>query len=115
MNLMNKLLSFIAVSNLLSLVVVYLFELFTGYLYIQFLSDYAFYIMLLLIGFGTIFSFSGRKVGYSDPSNVAGLAASSLIENDSPKNVVITKLESTSLGGRFFLSSLFPLAFCLIA
>lgn len=112
---MKRLVFFIAVSNLLSFVVVYLFELFTGYLYIHFLSDYAFYTMLLLIALGTIFSFSGRNVGYSDPSNVAGVAASSLIENNLPKNTIVTKLESTSLGGRFLLSSLVPFAICLIA
>ncbi|PMO72885.1 hypothetical protein BCT03_15860 [Vibrio splendidus] len=92
-----------------------MFERLTDSLAIQFLSDYAFYSMLLLIGLGSIFSFSGHKVGYSDPSNVAGVAASSLIENNSSKHTVVTKFESTGLGGRFLLASLFPLAYCVIA
>ncbi|MEZ9464622.1 hypothetical protein AB4178_23325 [Vibrio splendidus] len=112
---MNKLMSFVVTSNFLSLGFVYLFERLTGSLAIQFLSDYAFYSMILLIGLGSIFSFSGHKVGYSDPSNVAGVAASSLIENNSSKHTVVTKLESTGLGGRFLLASLFPLAYCVIA
>ncbi|MGD8113129.1 hypothetical protein [Vibrio sp. TRT 17S01] len=112
---MTKFLSFLAISNLLSFCAVYLFELLTGYLDIQFLSDYSFYSMLILMGLGTILSFSGHKVGYSDPSNVAGVAASSLIENGSPKQTVVTKLENTGLGSRFFLSSLLPLAHCIVA
>ncbi len=114
-NKMNKLISFVVISNTLSLGVVYLFERLTGSLSIQFLSDYGFYSMLLLIVLGSVFSFSGHKVGYSDPSNVAGVAASSLIENDSSKHTVVTKLESTGLGARFLLSALFPLAYCLMA
>ncbi len=112
---MTKFLSFLAISNLLSFCAVYLFELLTGYLDIQFLSDYSFYSMLLLMCLGTILSFSGHKVGYSDPSNAAGVAASSLIENGSPKQTVVTKLENTGLGSRFLLSSLLPLAHCIVA
>ncbi|HAS6377848.1 TPA: hypothetical protein RQJ75_004268 [Vibrio vulnificus] len=112
---MNRLALFVVASNIFSLSSVYLFELIFGHLHINFLSDYAFYSMLLLLGCGTLFSFSGHKVGYSDPSNVAGVAASSLIENDKPKSTVVTRLESTSLGGKFFISSIFPLVFCLFA
>ncbi|WP_428774826.1 hypothetical protein [Vibrio sp.] len=87
----------------------------TGYLHIQFASDYAFYAMLLLLSLGAIFSFSGHKVGYSDPSNVAGVAASSLIDNASAKTTKVTKLEGTGLGQRLLLASLLPLAFCIFA
>ena len=112
---MRKLIVFITLSNLLSFSAIYVFEFTSGDLNILFASDYAFYSMLLLIGLGTVFSFSGHKVGYSDPSNGAGVVASSLIENNSPKTTTITKLESTNLGHRFFIASLLPLAFCFFA
>jgi hypothetical protein len=112
---LKKLILFIVLSNLLSLVVVYFFERVFGYLQISFLSDYAFYSMLLLIALGSLFSFSGYKVGYSDPSNIAGVSASSLIDNESTDNSVITKLENTSLGNKLYIASLFPFAFCVLS
>ncbi|MDA0149545.1 hypothetical protein [Vibrio sp. LaRot3] len=93
---------------------VYTFELVTNSLSVQYVSDYFFYSMLLQLGLGTLFSFSGHKVGYCDPSNVAGVAASSLIDNETPKSTVVTKLESTGLGGKFLLSAALPLSVCLV-
>ncbi|MCP4321653.1 MAG: hypothetical protein GY787_07335 [Alteromonadales bacterium] len=91
-----------------------MFELITGYLNILFLSDYAFYSMLILLGLGSILSFSGYKVGYSDPSNKAGVAASTLVDNSSPKLYAVTKLENTTLGSRLLIASLIPLCFCIL-
>ncbi|KQA22548.1 membrane protein [Vibrio metoecus] len=112
---MKKFLAFIVLSNLIAVACVYLFELSFGYLKIAFLKDYAFYSMLITSGArGYFFTFSGHGVGYSDPSNVAGVAASSLIDNDSAKKTVVTRLESTGLGHRFLIASLLPLIFCFI-
>ncbi|KNH56045.1 hypothetical protein B7978_17670 [Vibrio cholerae] len=111
---MKKFLAFIVLSNLIAVACVYLFEFSFGYLKIAFLKDYAFYSMLILLVLGAFFSFSGHGVGYSDPSNVAGVAASSLIDNDSAKKTVVTRLESTGLGHRFLIASLLPLIFFFI-
>ena len=111
---MRKLVLFIFTANLISFAVVYAFELITNSSDIQYVSDYFFYSMLIQLGLGTLFSFSGHKVGYSDPSNIAGVAASSLIDNETPKSTVVTKLETTGLGGRFLLSAALSLLFCLV-
>ncbi len=112
---MKKLIAFIACSNLVTFGSIYVLEWQFGYLSIHFLSDYAFYTMLVLLGLGTLFSFTGHTVGYSDPSNVAGVTASSLIDNDSAKMTVVNKLENTNLGSRFLIASLVPLVFCVFA
>ncbi|MGC9402911.1 hypothetical protein ACP43V_10705 [Vibrio genomosp. F10 str. 9ZC157] len=103
------------VSNIVALLIVTAFEHFTGYLKLSFSSDYAFYSMLILLAIGTLMSFSGHKVGYSDPSNIAGVSASSLIDNESAKSTIVTKLESTSVGHSLLIASLFPLLYCLLS
>ncbi|EOW9429783.1 hypothetical protein ACRFW0_003527 [Vibrio cholerae] len=110
----EEILSIHSVVHLIAVACVYLFEFSFGYLRIAFLKDYAFYSMLILLVLGAFFSFSGHGVGYNDPSNVAGVAASSLIDNDSAKKTVVTRLESTGLGHRFLIASLLPLIFCFI-
>ncbi|EIO9265534.1 hypothetical protein QNF00_004609 [Vibrio alginolyticus] len=111
---MNKLVLFILVSNAISFGVVYVFELITSSLGVQYFSDYFFYSMFIQLGLGVLFSFSGHKVGYSDPSHVAGVVASSLIDNESSKSTVVTKLEATGLGGKFLFSAIFALLFCFV-
>ncbi|MEZ8069402.1 hypothetical protein [Vibrio sp. FF145] len=112
---MFKFVRLIVLSNLLALLVVVTFEYFTGYLKLAFSSDYAFYSMLILLALGSLLSFSGHKVGYSDPSNMAGVSASSLIENESAKSTIVTKLESTSVGHSLLIASLLPLLYCLLS
>ena len=111
---MYKLITNLILSNVLSLLIVFLFELFTGYLKILFVSDYAFYAMILLWLGSFIFSSSGYKVGYSDPTNIAGVAASTLINDSSPKSYIVSKLESTNMGTQLLIASLIPLCFCLL-
>ncbi|MCW8347079.1 hypothetical protein MD535_13830 [Vibrio sp. ZSDZ65] len=111
---MSKIFIFITLSNAASLLLVFLFQLTTGLVRLNFASDYAFYTMLILFGLGAFFSFSGHKVGYSDPNNVAGVAASQLIENTDPKSYIVTKLVRTTLSTKFFLAGVFPLVFCVL-
>ncbi|MGF1696279.1 hypothetical protein L4C54_11465 [Vibrio lamellibrachiae] len=111
---MSNFLKLLIGSNVISLSIVFTIEIFTGILQLSFLTDYAFYSMLILVGVGSIMSFSGHKVGYSDPTNSAGVVASTLIENDSPKSFIVTKLEGTSVGHTLLLASLLPLVFCIV-
>ncbi|MGF1751835.1 hypothetical protein [Vibrio cionasavignyae] len=111
---MFKVLAFIVLSNVASLTFVALCQLITGLIKLNYASDYAFYAMLVLFGLGALFSFSGHNVGYSNPGNVAGAAASSLIENTEPKSYVVTKLERSTLSTKFFIAGVFPLLFCVL-